>query len=389
MGNLNHKSSFDTCFYAFIKHLVNDHKYELLKFKATLQNYEKILYLNDISKVVIRFGDLYMFKLDHEEENSIPLNNCLLEPFISQLTSESNKRSTLLTDYVLNEFRQRHQQKMDIFILGFSQINWCKAVSFAFVKYNINPITNKEEPELSVLVSNKLYSYDEEVKISHNLFNWSKEQYDIKCDNVDEKINKVNYDRCKQVKSEAERKTRLGLGMFTLLSALKHLKATNYDYIRLECDPSLFAFYKKLGFELGPNPIVAKDYKNYNVDFEKDPEAIKICYKRSKIQDIVDKYKLTEDQVYKFVSPINENGTTIFMHKNFHSRTIKEIVSLLLKYKPNIYHILNSKIVFDTMVNDETLISAIKSTQCISAYLDNTNQEGQYRDIDDDFRSEK
>jgi hypothetical protein len=379
MGNLNHKSSFDTCFYAFIKHLVKDHNYKLLKYKATLENYEKILHLNNINKTIIRYGDLYMFKLDHEEQNSIPLNNCLLEPFLRQLTFESDKKSTLLTDYVLNEFRQRHKQKMDIFVIGFSQINWCKAVAFAFVKYFTNPISDKEEPELSVLVSNKLYSYGEELKVSQNLFNWSKEDYDTKCDNVDEKINKDNYDKCRQIKTEAESKTRIGLGMFTLLSVLKFLKTFNYEYIRLECDPSLYSYYRKLGFELGPNPMVHTKYKVYNVDIEKNPEYIKTLYKRENIQYIVDEFKVSsEEQVYQFVSPINDIGSTIYMHKKFDSRTIKNIVELLLKYKPNIYHILNSKIVFDTMANMDTLTNAIKATQCISAYLDNTNQQDLY-----------
>jgi hypothetical protein len=263
----------DTCFIAFIQELIRDHNYSLKEFKNTNEDFNKMITTQLLPRSLLKFGELYMFRLDKETALKFYRNNCLILPFLKQFCDSPDsmdfshvEEELLLRNQEVNmkifetgEAEPVHEFKPILFLAGFSRFNYCRVISAAIVKFPFNPITKKTEAKLETFCSfqpnvNALSKYF----MSRNTPGQLPDYFKLKKPRVDYKIDAFEMSDLKKVIQEnALIWTKARLGQLLFLYIFRYLRA---DYpklfnLRLQCTKELIPYYLSLGFTMGPSPI--------------------------------------------------------------------------------------------------------------------------------------
>ena len=370
----NTSSNFDVCYQAFIKHLIDVHSFTIKDFSmaSTTDQMFKSLYKTSFDdKTIFKCKDVYMFKLSHEIDTRV--TDCMFEPFIAQMTHSTSDdlvdTITLDRDYTVQLFRDRVKKKYDVFIIGITRMNWCKPLCFAICKENsennsyiihaistIKPNALPQELTIALqmgLIKKAVHSDEENIELRKaNVVMKLEKQYIEACEK--------DQDACNQIKLNAQKKTKLGLGKFLLLKIIQYAQTKNFDDVSLECHLSLYDYYSSFGFDIGASSNVSKRF-----------------LKTKNTKDI--KYFQALNKLYKDTHPdfiLNPEEDTIKMHININKVNFSSLYDHLSSYIPNIKYIIDSNRLFGATgvlnnINDQVSIQKLmERSRCLLAYLD-------------------
>lgn len=229
MGNVSNKdiTKSDICFDYFAKTLIEKYNrkekriYNLLELKDCNLKDEIIKYKNMIC--------LCLQPSNNKEYNEFQKE--MIKPFVNQLCI-TQKFDFLDSDYVNNSLSNPY-----IIMIGFSQGNVCKLVSYCSINFKKNIFTKEIMPEIELLCATT-------VKTEQNLSNAGKKY---------KHLFRVNEFGITEIKA--------GLGVLTLYFAYKLCLSLNYKTIILNTTPDLFKYYKNKSWKIGyPNSDVGQEF---------------------------------------------------------------------------------------------------------------------------------
>jgi hypothetical protein len=354
MGNL--------CLNVVAKYLTEKYGYTLKYYAPTEYNYEQLLKADYSFKNIIQFGDLYLFSLTTDTLD------CIIEPFIRQICKDVFAGTEILDP----------TRDDKLFVIGFSQLNWCKIIATAMLSKRTNPFLNRDfnnELHLKFLCAAQANTKQAEKQLAQVLHGLTQKEYDA---NREQEL-------CNSIHMKALNRTKLGLGQMLLLFIFKMLsKQRRWTYLTLDCDPTLYGYYASMGFRMGPSPLF-----KYSKPFSKWKPAPK-GYAESKDINEWNAYYYQEYENFKrrvkpengmisdvFVHTVNLAAGNINMFMSFDHRDIPEILEKIEKYKPNVFHILNNQELqrqaFNIDDDVKKLLRLVEQTECLNTYIDSVD----------------
>jgi hypothetical protein len=369
MGNLTQKEySTDICLDQFVKYLCERKGYKLKSFETSEKEFMEMLKVN-INNTVIKFGDIYCFKLSipktKEEYLKAKAQTCLIYPFLVQICGDFHEEwlGGLLDDYSGND----KNKQIDIYVMGFSQLNWCKIISSMIVEIEHDKVSNAMIPVIQMLcaVSANTHEAEQELFKLHKLDDFCNDSYTSE----DEK--------CLQLKEIALKKTKVGLGTIMMYFVMLSLYKL-YPYIKLECEKDLIYYYQKFGFKLGQRPG-----NSYKWDFQKNGKFKPFHRFKSlseeKLQTIISEINPTankvetiklEEQYSVFSDRSNIDDSYVYMFFDFEYFQPRDFIDKMLRVKNNLKYLSEYSTLFD-LSNEYTRISYLLNRMtCLDNLID-------------------
>jgi hypothetical protein len=400
MGNLSTTFSkqTDICLQVVAKHLVDKFHHKVKYFEPTEQNYDLMLQQKYELQTIWKFGDVYLFCLHQDELEHMKETNCIIAPFIRQLCGD------IYSDLTDDDLMQSDNTNI-VFIVGFSQINWCKVIAAAKLTIRVNPYAYDKinsnlhplpELVLTFLCSARANTEQASIQLAKSLYGMNESEYSEACT----KETTPNKNKCDIIHKHALQRVKLGLGQLLIIFIFKYLTVNfkKFEYMTLRCDPELFSYYESLGFQMGPSPMYRyKEPFVYYKHNKKQPRTVNpsekhildwsefyqqsMHYKKESLRNFhkADPKLMKSTDLNIFVNPVDIALNQINMHISYDRQTIQDIIDKIQKYKPNVFHIVNSKELLSKAFNisDDTkrLESLIAQTRCLNVYLDHVGNE--------------
>ena len=392
MGNLSTAFSkkTDVCLQVVAQHLVEKFNHKIKYFKPTEQNYDVLLQQPYELKTIWKFGDVYLFCLHQDEVEQMKETNCIIAPFIRQLCGD------LYTDLSDNELLTSDNTNI-VFIVGFSQINWCKVIAAAKLTIRVNPYAHND------YISNNLRAKPELVLAFLCAAQANTQQASIQLANSLYGMDET--EQCTDIHNKALQRVKLGLGQLLLAFIMKYLMVNfkKFEYMTLQCDPKLYTYYESMGFKMGPSPMYRyKEPFVYYTRNKKQPRTVNpseqhilnwfafyrpsMYYRHQSLRDHhkANKNMMNETDLDVFVNPVSVALNQLNMHIEYDRDTIQNIIDKVHKYKPNVFHIVNSKDLLSKAFNisndTRTLKSLISESRCLNVYLDSVGGDSKSDD---------
>ena len=389
MGNLTNKqiTKTDTCLHFFVNHLKHKYGYELLKLPATKEHLTQFYETPLQPKDIIQFGDLYLFQLSAEDAKDLmrkQAEDCMISAFLDQLC-----HTGLNENYASEAFQTREQTlhidtkgvglfstllkpspstipPSKVYIMAYSQANWCRVVSTCMVEFRWNPFEEMIEPHIKFLCS-----YKPNIHIADKMIDPNQPESQI----IRQSINK----------------SKLGISLVLLMRAFDDLKYETYSYVSLECKGlDLLQFYYNVGFELGNSPKHKHIWRFGPSGWDELPRVVSRSLTQS-MNFISDFYihhgrpppsfndsdtiltsiaKWIHIASYPHEQDMNESEFYMYydLQKYNHERFVKTKIN---KYKPNVVNVLNSVHVFSSdEVNNQHSIVLNDVSQCYNSLFE-------------------